>query len=108
MSLEQIRRASKSAWGNVAQGEGYLIAYKVKIPYTPANGEEFLNNVTLNAKKVVETKSNPFVYQTAGGEAQGYTFSINLKKVDSQDENTALAGAEFNVIRVATGAVVGK
>ena len=94
--------------GNVAQGEGYSIVYKVKIPYTPANDEKFLNNVTLNAKKVVETKSNPFVYQTEGGKAQGYTFSINLKKVDGQDENTALAGAEFNVIRVATGAVVGK
>ena len=94
--------------GNVSQGEGYLIVYKVKIPYTPANGEKFLNNVSLKAQKVVETKSNPFVYQTAGGEAQGYTFSINLKKVDSQNENTALAGAEFNVIRVATGTVVGK
>ena len=94
--------------GNVSQGEGYLIVYKVKIPYTPANGEKFLNNVSLKAQKVTETKSNPFVYQTAGGEAQGYTYSINLKKVDSQDENTALAGAEFNVIRVATGAVVGK
>ena len=80
----------------------------MKIPYTPANDEKFFNNVTLNAKKVVETKSNPFVYQTEGGKAQGYTFSINLKKVDGQDENTALAGAEFNVIRVATGAVVGK
>ena len=102
------KKSFKISLGNVAQGEGYLIAYKVKIPYTPANGEEFLNNVTLNAKKVVETKSNPFVYQTATGKAEGYTFSINLKKVDSQDENTALAGAEFNVIRVATGAVVGK
>ena len=102
------KKSFKVSLGNVAQGEGYSIAYKVKIPYTPANGEEFLNNVSLNAQKVVETKSNPFVYQTAGGEAQGYTYSINLKKVDSQDENTALAGAEFNVIRVATGAVVGK
>ena len=102
------KKSFKVSLGNVAQGEGYSIVYKVKIPYTPANGEKFLNNVSLNAKKVVETKSNPFVYQTAGGEAQGYTFSINLKKVDSQDENTALAGAEFNVIRVATGAVVGK
>ena len=102
------KKSFKVSLGNVSQGEGYLIVYKVKIPYTPANGEKFLNNVTLNAKKVVETKSNPFVYQTAGGEAQGYTFSINLKKVDSQDENTALAGAEFNVIRVATGTVVGK
>ena len=102
------KKSFKVSLGNVAQGEGYSIVYKVKIPYTPANGEKFLNNVTLNAQKVVETKSNPFVYQTAGGEAQGYTFSINLKKVDSQDENTALAGAEFNVIRVATGAVVGK
>ena len=102
------KKSFKVSLGNVAQGEGYSIAYKVKIPYTPANGEKFLNNVTLNAQKVVETKSNPFVYQTAGGEAQGYTFSINLKKVDSQNENTALAGAEFNVIRVATGAVVGK
>ena len=102
------KKSFKVSLGDVAQGEGYSIVYKVKIPYTPANGEKFLNNVSLNAKKVVETKSNPFVYQTAGGEAQGYTFSINLKKVDSQDENTALAGAEFNVIRVATGAVVGK
>ena len=102
------KKSFKVSLGNVAQGEGYSIVYKVKIPYTPANGEKFLNNVTLNAKKVVETKSNPFVYQTAGGEAQGYTFSINLKKVDSQNENTALAGAEFNVIRVATGTVVGK
>ena len=102
------KKSFKISLGNVAQGEGYSIIYKVKIPYTPANGEKFLNNVTLKAKKVVETKSNPFVYQTATGEAEGYTFSINLKKVDSQDENTALAGAEFNVIRVATGAVVGK
>ena len=102
------KKSFKVSLGNVSQGEGYLIVYKVKIPYTPANGEKFLNNVSLKAQKVVETKSNPFVYQTAGGEAQGYTFSINLKKVDSQDENTALAGAEFNVIRVATGAVVGK
>ena len=102
------KKSFKISLGDVAKGEGYSIVYKVKIPYTPANGEEFLNNVTLNAKKVVETKSNPFVYQTATGKAEGYTFSINLKKVDSQDENTALAGAEFNVIRVATGAVVGK
>ena len=102
------KKSFKISLGNVAQGEGYSIIYKVKIPYTPANGEKFLNNVTLKAQKVVETKSNPFVYQTATGEAEGYTFSINLKKVDSQDENTALAGAEFNVIRVATGAVVGK
>ena len=102
------KKSFKISLGNVAQGEGYSIVYKVKIPYTPANGEKFLNNVTLKAQKVVETKSNPFVYQTATGEAEGYTFSINLKKVDSQDENTALAGAEFNVIRVATGAVVGK
>ena len=102
------KKSFKVSLGNVAQGEGYSIVYKVKIPYTPANDEKFLNNVTLNAKKVVETKSNPFVYQTEGGKAQGYTFSINLKKVDGQDENTALAGAEFNVIRVATGAVVGK
>ena len=102
------KKSFKVSLGNVAQGEGYSIVYKVKIPYTPANDEKFFNNVTLNAKKVVETKSNPFVYQTEGGKAQGYTFSINLKKVDSQDENTALAGADFNVIRVATGAVVGK
>lgn len=102
------KKSFKISLGNVAQGEGYSIVYKVKIPYTPANGEKFLNNVTLNAQKVTETKSNPFVYQTATGKAEGYTYSINLKKVDSQDENTALAGAEFNVIRVATGAVVGK
>ena len=91
--------------GNVAANEGYSISYKVKIAKTPENGQQFLNNVTLKADKVTETKNNPFVYQNAGGEAEGYNYSVKIKKVDSET-NAALAGASFNVIRTSTNETV--
>ena len=91
--------------GNVAANEGYSIYYKVKIDKTPKNGQQFLNNVTLKADKVTETKSNPFVYQNAGGEAEGFNYSVKIKKVDSET-NTALAGASFDVIRTSTNETV--
>jgi len=91
--------------GNVAANEGYSISYKVKIAKTPKNGQQFLNNVTLKADKVTETKNNPFVYQNAGGEAEGYNYSVKIKKVDSET-NAALAGASFNVIRTSTNETV--
>ena len=91
--------------GNVAANEGYSIYYKVKIDKTPKNGQQFLNNVTLKADKVTETKNNPFVYQNAGGEAEGYNYSVKIKKVDSET-NTALAGASFDVIRTSTNETV--
>ena len=91
--------------GNVAANQGYSIYYKVKIDKTPENGQQFLNNVTLKADKVTETKNNPFVYQNAGGEAEGYNYSVKIKKVDSET-NAALAGASFNVIRTSTNETV--
>ena len=91
--------------GNVAANEGYSISYKVKIAKTPENGQQFLNNVTLKADKVTETKNNPFVYQNAGGEAEGYNYSVKIKKVDSET-NAALAGASFDVIRTSTNETV--
>ena len=91
--------------GNVAANEGYSISYKVKIAKTPKNGQQFLNNVTLKADKVTETKNNPFVYQNAGGEAEGYNYSVKIKKVDSET-NAALAGASFDVIRTSTNETV--
>ena len=91
--------------GNVAANEGYSIYYKVKIAKTPKNGQQFLNNVTLKADKVTETKNNPFVYQNAGGEAEGYNYSVKIKKVDSET-NAALAGASFDVIRTSTNETV--
>ena len=91
--------------GNVAANEGYSIYYKVKVAKTPKNGEQFLNNVTLKADKVTETKSNPFVYQNAGGEAEGSNYSIKVKKVDGET-NAALAGAKFDVIRTSTNETV--
>jgi len=91
--------------GNVAASEGYSIYYKVKIDKTPKNGQQFLNNVTLKADKVTETKNNPFVYQNAGGEAEGYNYSVKIKKVDSET-NAALAGASFDVIRTSTNETV--
>ena len=91
--------------GNVAANEGYSIYYKVKVAKTPKNGDQFLNNVTLKADKVTETKNNPFVYQNAGGEAEGSNYSIKVKKVDGET-NAALAGAKFDVIRTSTNETV--
>ena len=91
--------------GNVAANEGYSIYYKVKIAKTPKNGEQFLNNVTLKADKVTETKNNPFVYQNAGGEAEGFNYSVKIKKVDGET-NAALAGANFDVIRASNNETV--
>ena len=93
--------------GNVAQSEGYLIEYKVSVPYTPASGEKFVNYASLDANKTrIDAKELPYVYQTASGSADGYTFEIAIEK--RGDDGKALANAEFDVIRKVTGKTVGK
>ena len=93
--------------GEVAQSEGYLIEYQVRVPYAPASGETFVNYASLDANKTrIDAKESPYVYQTASGSADGYTFEIVIDK--KGDDGSALANAEFDVIRKATGKSVGK
>ena len=93
--------------GDVAQADGYLIEYQVRIPYAPASGETFVNYASLDANKTrIDAKESPYVYQTASGSADGYTFEIIINK--KGDDGSALANAEFDVIRKATGKSVGK
>ena len=93
--------------GEVAQSEGYLIEYQVRVPYAPASGETFVNYASLDANKTrIDAKESPYVYQTASGSADGYTFEIVIDK--KGDDGSALANAEFDLIRKATGKSVGK
>ena len=93
--------------GDVAQADGYLIEYKVRVPYAPASGETFVNYASLDANKTrIDAKESPYVYQTASGSADGYTFEIVIDK--KGDDGSALANAEFDVIRKVTGKSVGK
>ena len=93
--------------GDVAQADGYLIEYKVLVPYAPASGETFVNYASLDANKTrIDAKESPYVYQTASGSADGYTFEIVIDK--KGDDGSALANAEFDVIRKVTGKSVGK
>ena len=93
--------------GDVAQADGYLIEYKVRVPYAPASGETFVNYASLDANKTrIDAKESPYVYQTASGSADGYTFEIVIDK--KGEDGKALANAEFDVIRKVTGKSVGK
>ena len=93
--------------GDVAQADGYLIEYQVRVPYAPASGETFVNYASLDANKTrIDAKESPYVYQTASGSADGYTFEIVIDK--KGEDGKALANAEFDVIRKVTGKTVGK
>ena len=92
--------------GDVAQADGYLIEYQVRVPYAPASGETFVNYASLDANKTrIDSKESPYVYQTASGSADGYTFEIVIEK--KGEDGTSLANAEFDVIRKVTGKTVG-
>ncbi|MBS4949758.1 MAG: LPXTG cell wall anchor domain-containing protein [Granulicatella adiacens] len=93
--------------GEVAKSDGYLIEYQVRVPYAPASGETFVNYASLDANKTrIDAKESTYVYQTASGSADGYTFEIVIDK--KGDDGSALANAEFDVIRKVTGKSVGK
>ncbi|MGT2712504.1 SpaA isopeptide-forming pilin-related protein, partial [Streptococcus oriscaviae] len=91
--------------GNLTN-RGILINYKVKLPYTPVDGEVFLNDAAMNANgSLVEDDTASTTYFVAGGTAEGYVFSIDLTKTDESGQ--PLAGAVFEVTRDRNGVVVG-
>ncbi|MBZ2115334.1 SpaA isopeptide-forming pilin-related protein [Streptococcus gordonii] len=88
-------------------GFGYMIEYRAKANYDLVDGEKITNVAKMNYNGgLTEQSTSTRTYQIAGGVAEGYVFSIKIHKVNEAGEN--LQGAEFEVVRDSTGAVVGK
>ena len=90
--------------GNINQG--FFITYKVKPSHKLINGEQIKNSssYSYNDHKMNEY-TNTVYYQEANGTANGYNYSLTIKKVD--ESGNPLHGATFDVIRQSTGEVVG-
>ena len=90
--------------GNI--NRGFLITYKVKPSHKLINGEQIKNSssYSYNDHKMNEY-TNTVYYQEANGTANGYNYSLTIKKVD--ESGNPLHGAIFDVIRQSTGEVVG-
>ena len=100
-------KSFKLNFGDLSATEGITVYYKVKIGYTPIDGEVFKNKVKLTGEKIQERDAhNDYRYFTAGGKAEGYVYSIKIKKEGEKGES--LAGAKFKLIRDRNNAVVGE
>ncbi|MHB9652727.1 Cna B-type domain-containing protein (plasmid) [Enterococcus faecalis] len=88
------------------KGEGYQVVYTVKVGHKPINGEMFKNKAQMRANDtIIKNRDVNIIYQTAGGNADGYNYTVHIHKRNEQGEN--LAGAEFEVIRDSVGVSVG-
>ena len=93
--------------GNIAADDQFAIEYWADVNYDVVDGERILNQATIKGSNKDEYASNSTVkIQIAGGEGIGYEFSIKVTKVDEQ--NGPLKGAKFQVVRQATGQVIGE
>ena len=93
--------------GDITENDQYRIEYNVQANYSPADGEVLNNDAVLKGKgKAVKFVEQSTVVQVAGGSGVGYVFTINIHKVD--DENQPVAGAKFKVVRQANNQVIGE
>ena len=93
--------------GDVAETDQYRISYDVQLNYSPVDGEVLKNEATLKGKGIVIKEAlNKAAVQIAGGAGVGYVYSINIQKVDN--ENQPLKGAKFKVVREANNQVIGE
>ena len=93
--------------GDITEADQYRISYKVRLNYDPVDKELLKNDATLKGKgKVLKEVTNGALVQIAGGVGEGYVYSINIQKVDN--ENQPLKGAKFKVVREANNQVIGE
>ena len=93
--------------GDITEADQYRIEYNVQANYSPADGEILNNDAVLKGKgKAVKYVEQSTVVQVAGGSGIGYVFTINIHKVD--DDNQPVAGAKFKVVRQANNQVIGE
>ena len=84
---------------------GFQILYEVKLKYEPIAGEEIHNKVDLTTGGGDSHKTSFYKIRDAGGVGEGYVYKIRVKKTGK--DGAALAGAEFDVIRVRNNQKVG-
>ena len=93
--------------GDITENDQYRIEYNVQANYSPADGEVLNNDAVLKGKgKAIKYVEQSTVVQVSGGSGVGYVFTINIHKVD--DENQPVAGAKFKVVRQANNQVIGE
>ena len=93
--------------GDIPEGKGVRIRYQTKILYEPVSGENFYNDATLTSDEYTDSSTTGrHTWLTAGGQAEGYNFTIKINKIDP--EGNPLSGAVFDVIRVRNNQVVGQ
>ena len=93
--------------GDITEEDQYRIDYDVRLNYQPVDGELLKNDATLKGKGVVVKEvTNAAAVQIAGGAGVGYVYSINIQKVDN--ENQPLKGAKFKVVREVNNQVIGE
>ena len=93
--------------GDITEADQYRIDYDVRLNYQPVDGELLKNDATLKGRGVVVKEvTNAAAVQIAGGAGVGYVYSINIQKVDN--ENQPLKGAKFKVVRQANNQVIGE
>lgn len=98
-------KSFKAAIGDL-DGVGAIITYTVKLNFKPVNGEIFTNkaNSTADGKRIgIEEIANT-TWQSGSGEANGYEYSISIKKTDPT--GAPLAGAVFKIVRDRSGSEV--
>ncbi|MBC8775106.1 Ig-like domain-containing protein [Streptococcus sp. IMAU 99161] len=93
--------------GNISENDQFAVEYEATVNYTTVDREVIKNKATIVGDNIkpYDTKSKTLI-QIAGGEGVGYVFSITVKKVD--ESNKPLKGAKFQVIRQASGEVMGE
>ena len=93
--------------GDITEEDQYRISYNVRLNYDPVDGEVLKNEATLKGLGIENKNAiNAAAVQIAGGAGLGYVYSINIHKVD--DENQPLKGAKFKVVRQANNQVIGE
>lgn len=91
--------------GNIGNKE-YKISYKTQSDHEPVDGETFTNYARMTDNQmIIKEVETTRKYQSGGGEADGYNYTIKIHK--ENEANESLAGAEFEIIRDRTGSVVG-
>ena len=93
--------------GNISANDHFAVEYEAVVNYDAVDREVIKNKATIvgDNKKPYDSNSKVNI-QIAGGEGVGYAFSIQVHKVD--ESNEPLKGAKFQVIRQATGQVLGE
>ncbi len=85
---------------------GFQIFYEVKLKYDPVAGEEIKNKAEFTNGADNHEQNSTYKIRDAGGTGEGYVFKIKVQKTGK--DNTPLAGAKFDVIRVRNKQKVGE